>query len=109
MTETHYRTALIVGVGGGLSASVARAFAKAGIKIGLASRRVADLGPLAKEVGGEAFACDAAKRVDVVHLFGAVERAFGAPDVVFYNASYRTRGAFIELDPVEAERTLAVP
>ena len=108
MTETPYRTALIVGVGGGLSASVARAFAKAGIKIALASRRVADLAPLAKEVGGEAFACDAAKRGDVVHLFGAVERAFGAPDVVVYNASYRTRGAFIELDPVEVERTLAV-
>ena len=30
MTDTPYRTALIVGVGGGLSASVARTFAKAG-------------------------------------------------------------------------------
>jgi NAD(P)-dependent dehydrogenase (short-subunit alcohol dehydrogenase family) len=79
MTETPYRTALIVGVGGGLSASVARAFAKAGMKIALASRRVADLAPLAKDVGGEAFACDASKRGDVVHLFGAVEGAGGAP------------------------------
>jgi NAD(P)-dependent dehydrogenase (short-subunit alcohol dehydrogenase family) len=108
MTEMPYRTALIVGVGGGLSASVARAFAKAGMKIALASRRAADLAPLAKEVGGEAFACDATKRGDVVHLFGAVERAFGAPDVVVYNASYRTRGPLIELDPVEVEKTLAV-
>ena len=73
-----------------------------------ASRRVADLAPLAKEVGGEAFACDATKRGDVVHLFGAVERAFGAPDVVVYNASYRTRGPLIELDPLEVEKTLAV-
>jgi NAD(P)-dependent dehydrogenase (short-subunit alcohol dehydrogenase family) len=108
MTEMPYRTALIVGVGGGLSASVARAFAKAGMKIALASRRAADLAPLAKEVGGEAFACDATKRGDVVHLFGAVERAFGAPDAVVYNASYRTRGPLIELDPVEVEKTLAV-
>jgi NAD(P)-dependent dehydrogenase (short-subunit alcohol dehydrogenase family) len=108
MTETPYRTALIVGVGGGLSASVARAFARAGMKIALASRRAADLAGLAKEVGGEAFACDATKRGDVVHLFGAVERAFGAPDVVVYNASYRTRGALIELDPAEVEKTLAV-
>src|ERR1700747_217441 len=108
MTETPYRTALIVGVGGGLSASVARAFARAGMKIALASRRVADLAPLAKEVGGEAFACDATKRGDVVHLFGAVERAFGAPGVVVYNASYRTRGAFTELDPADVEKTLAV-
>jgi len=108
MTETPYRTALIVGVGGGLSASVARAFASAGMKIALASRRAADLAGLAKEVGGEALACDATKRGDVVHLFGAVERAFGAPDVVVYNASYRTRGALIELDPAEVEKTLAV-
>jgi NAD(P)-dependent dehydrogenase (short-subunit alcohol dehydrogenase family) len=108
MTDTPYRTALIVGVGGGLSASVGRTFAKAGMKIALAARRVADLAPLAKEVGGEAFACDATKRGDVVRLFGEVERAFGAPDVVVYNASYRTRGAFIELDPAEVERSLAV-
>ena len=108
MTETPYRTALIVGVGGGLSASVARTFAKAGMKIALAARRAADLAALAKEVGGEAFACDATKRGDVVRLFGEVERAYGAPDVVVYNASYRTRGAFIELDPAEVEKTLAV-
>ncbi len=108
MTETPYRTALIVGVGGGLSASVARTFAKAGMKIALAARRVADLAALAKEVGGKAFACDATKRGDVVRLFGEVERAYGAPDVVVYNASYRTRGAFIELDPAEVEKTLAV-
>ena len=108
MTETLYRTALIVGVGGGLSASVARSFAKAGMKIALAARRAADLAALAKEVGGEAFACDATKRGDVVRLFGEVERAYGAPDVVVYNASYRTRGAFIELDPAEVEKTLAV-
>ena len=108
MTQTPYRTALIVGVGGGLSASIARSFAKAGMKIALAARRAADLAPLAKDVGGEAFACDAAKRGDVVHLFGAVERAFGAPDVVVYNSGYRTRGAFIELDPTEVEKTIAV-
>jgi NAD(P)-dependent dehydrogenase (short-subunit alcohol dehydrogenase family) len=108
MTDTPYRTALIVGVGGGLSASVARTFAKAGMKVALAARRVADLATLAKEVGGEAFACDATKRGDVVRLFGEVERAFGAPDVVVYNASYRTCGPFIDLDPAEVEKSLAV-
>jgi NAD(P)-dependent dehydrogenase (short-subunit alcohol dehydrogenase family) len=108
MPDTPYRTALIVGVGGGVSASVARIFAKAGIKIALASRRVTELAALAREVGGEAFACDVTKRGDVVRLFGEVERAFGAPDVVVYNPSYRTRGPFIELDPAEVEKTLTV-
>jgi NAD(P)-dependent dehydrogenase (short-subunit alcohol dehydrogenase family) len=108
MADSNYRTALIVGVGGGLSASIARLFAGAGIKVALAARRAADLAPLAKEVGGKAFGCDAAKRADVVKLFTDVEAAFGGPDVVVYNAGYRTRGPFIDLDPAEVEKTLIV-
>src|SRR5271154_2064910 len=108
MADLAYRTALIVGVGGGLSASVARTFTKAGMKVALAARRAADLAPLAKEVGGKAFACDATKHADVVKLFADVEAAFGAPDVIVYNASYRTRGPFVELDPAEVEKTLTV-
>ncbi len=108
MADLAYRTALIVGVGGGLSASVARTFTKAGIKVALAARRVAELAPLAKEIGGKAFACDATRHSEVVKLFADVEAAFGAPDVIVYNASYRTRGPFVELDPAEVEKTLTV-
>jgi NAD(P)-dependent dehydrogenase (short-subunit alcohol dehydrogenase family) len=106
MADLSYRTALIVGVGGGLSASIARIFARAGMKVALAARRAAELAPLAKEVGGKAFACDATKRADVAKLFADVEAALGAPDVVVFNAGYRTRGPFIELDPAEVEKTL---
>jgi NAD(P)-dependent dehydrogenase (short-subunit alcohol dehydrogenase family) len=108
MAEVAYRTALIVGVGGGLSASVARTFKKAGMTIALAARRAGELAPLAKEVGGEAFACDATKHAEVAKLFADVESAFGAPDVVVYNASYRTRGPLVELDPVEVEKSIIV-
>ena len=106
MAELNFRTALIVGVGGGLSASIARTFAKAGLKVALAARRAAGLAPLANEVGGQALACDATKRGDVAKLFADVEAAVGAPDVVVFNAGYRTRGPFIELDPAEVEKTL---
>src|ERR1700733_3810094 len=106
MAELAYRTAVIVGVGGGLSASVARTFAKAGIKVALAARRAADLAPLAKEVGGTAFACDATKRADVSKLFADVEAAFGAPDVRVYNASYRPRDPLVEREPIEVEKSL---
>ncbi len=108
MAELAYRRALIVGVGGGLSASVARTFTKAGMKVALAARRANDLAALAKEIGGKAFACDATKPAEVAKLFADVEGAFGAPDVVVYNASYRTRGPFVELDPAEVEKTLIV-
>src|SRR5690242_21890267 len=100
MTELSYRTALVVGVGAGLSASVARTFTKAGMRVALAARRAGELSDLAKEVGGRAFTCDATKRAEVAKLFGEVEAAFGAPDVVVYNASYRTRGPFVDLDQI---------
>jgi NAD(P)-dependent dehydrogenase (short-subunit alcohol dehydrogenase family) len=76
--------------------------------VALAARRANDLAALAKEIGGKAFACDATKQADVAKLFADVEGAFGAPDVVVYNASYRTRGPFVQLDPAEVEKTLNV-
>ncbi len=103
----HYRSALIVGVGDGLSASVARAFAKSGMKIALAARSVDKLGALAKETGAAVHACDAADRGRVDELFAALDAA-GAPDVVVYNASYRARGPFTDLDPAEVEKSLRV-
>jgi len=108
MTGLSYRTALVVGVGAGLSASVARTFTKAGMRVALAARRAGELSDLAKEVAGRAFTCDATKRAEVATLFGEVEAAFGAPDVVLYNASYRTRGPFVELDPAEVEKSISV-
>jgi NAD(P)-dependent dehydrogenase (short-subunit alcohol dehydrogenase family) len=108
MSQAEYRHALIVGVGSGLSASLARLFAKSGMKVTLAARRLENLEVLAKEVGGKAFTCDASKREQVAKLFADVEAASGAPDVVVYNASYRTRGPFVELDPVEVEKSVAV-
>ena len=37
-----------------------------------------------------------------------MDKQLGAPDIVLYNASGRTRGAFAELDPIEVARELAV-
>jgi NAD(P)-dependent dehydrogenase (short-subunit alcohol dehydrogenase family) len=100
--------ALIVGAGSGLSASIARAFAGAGMKIALAARSIDDLGPLAAEVGAKTYACDAAKPDAVKRLFADLDRDGGAPGVVVYNASYRTRGPLIELDPAEVEKSILV-
>lgn len=106
MAET-YRSALIVGAGSGLAASLARAFAKEGISVALAARAVDKLAGLAKETGAKTYACDASQRGDVDKLFAALDNA-GAPDVVVYNASYRTRGPLIDLDPAEVQKSIAV-
>jgi NAD(P)-dependent dehydrogenase (short-subunit alcohol dehydrogenase family) len=104
----EYKNALIVGAGSGLSASLARLFAKSGVKVAIAARRLDNLAALAQEIGGNAFTCDASERQQVTKLFSDVEAAQGSPDVVVYNASYRTRGPFVELDPAEVERSIAV-
>ncbi|HEX3939295.1 MAG TPA: SDR family NAD(P)-dependent oxidoreductase [Xanthobacteraceae bacterium] len=108
MPETSYKTALIAGVGSGLSSSLARVFAKAGLKVALAARRVDNLAPLAQETGAKTYSCDATSRADLANLFADVEAALGSPDVVVYNASYRTRGPFVELDPDEVAKSLNV-
>jgi NAD(P)-dependent dehydrogenase (short-subunit alcohol dehydrogenase family) len=41
-------------------------------------------------------------------LFADLARALGDPHVVVYNASYRARGPFIELDPAEVAKSIAV-
>jgi NAD(P)-dependent dehydrogenase (short-subunit alcohol dehydrogenase family) len=107
MTETNYRKALIVGAGSGLSAALARAFAKDGLAIALAARTPDKLRALADETGAQVFACDASRRADVERLFADLD-AQGPPDVVAYNASYRVRGPFVELDPDEVEKSLRV-
>lgn len=103
-----YKTALIVGAGSGLSASLARLLSKAGLKLALAARSADDLAGLARDTGAEVFTCDASKEDQVAKLFTDVEAALGAPDVAIYNASFRTRGPFVDLVPAEVEKAIAV-
>ena len=108
MTEIPYRTALIVGVGPGISASLARRFATAGLKVGLASRDVGKLAALAAETKAETFAVDASDPAAVASLFEAVDDRLGEPDVVVYNASGRTRARIVELEPEQVRRAMEV-
>ena len=102
-----YTSALIVGAGAGLSASLARTFAEAGLAVALAARATDKLTALTQEIGAKVHQCDASDRAQVDKLFAALDAA-GAPDVVVYNASYRTRGPFTELDPVEVAKAIHV-
>jgi NAD(P)-dependent dehydrogenase (short-subunit alcohol dehydrogenase family) len=108
MDIPSYTTALIVGAGEGLSASLARRFAKEKIKVALAARKIEKLGALCNETGARAFACDATNAEEVERLFGLVEREIASPDIVVYNASARARGAFFDLVPAEVAQSIAV-
>jgi NAD(P)-dependent dehydrogenase (short-subunit alcohol dehydrogenase family) len=96
--------ALIVGAGPGLSASFARKLVVAGYEVALAARRTAKLDGLAKETGAVVHECDASDPQAVARLFEQVP----SPEIVLFNASYRVRGPFVDLDPAEVQRTLTI-
>jgi len=108
MTTIPYRTALIVGAGPGISASVARGLAAAGLKVGLAARNVDKLASLAAETGAERFAVDATEPAAVARLFEEADARIGAPDVVLYNASARAHGPIAELDPEAVRKAVEI-
>jgi NAD(P)-dependent dehydrogenase (short-subunit alcohol dehydrogenase family) len=108
MDIPKYKIALIVGAGSGLSASLARLFAKQNIRVALAARQIEKLGALCHETGARAFACNATDANEVERLFGLVEREIGSPDAVVYNASARARGAFTDLVPAEVAQAISV-
>jgi NAD(P)-dependent dehydrogenase (short-subunit alcohol dehydrogenase family) len=108
MDSPRYETALIVGAGEGLSASLARLFAHEGMRVALAARQTQKLAALCSEVGACAFACNAAEPDHVTRLFEEVESQIGTPDAVIYNASARSRGPLVDLVPTDVERSLAV-
>jgi len=101
-------TALIVGVGSGLSASLARLLARDKVRVALAARSVDKLSSLAQETAALTLGCDATDPGQVDAAFDAVEKKWGVPDLVIYNASYRTRGPIAELDPREVEKSLSI-
>jgi len=74
------------------------------MRVTLAARNTDKLAALVKETGAVAIGCDASVSAEVDAMFGKV----GSPDLVVYNAGYRTRGPVASLDPKEVERTLAI-
>ena len=108
--QLPYKTALIVGAGPGMGASLARAFIVDGaMKVVLAARSLERLQPLANSLGAAAMPCDATDAASVAMLFEQSAALLGGdPDVVVYNASKRVRGAFVDVDAGEVAQAIAI-
>lgn len=96
MTENSPGTCIIVGVGPGLGAALARRFAKGGHGVAVAARNCEKLADLVTEIEGaggtaKAYACNTTSETDVMALFKAAEADLGVMDVSIYNASGRVR------------------
>src|ERR1700737_60546 len=109
MTDIPYRTALIIGAGSGITASVARGLASAGLKVGLAARNVEKLETLATETGAQMFTVDASDPAAVARLFDDADTQLGEPDVVVYNAATApVHGPIAELDPEAVRKAMEI-
>lgn len=108
MSNIPYKTALIVGAGPGISASLTRQLTAEGVTVALAARNIDKLAEIAEETGAATFAADAAAPASVEQLFAEVEARLGPPDVLVYNASGRLGGGLTELDPEGVRRAIEV-
>jgi NAD(P)-dependent dehydrogenase (short-subunit alcohol dehydrogenase family) len=103
-----YRSALIVGTGPGISASLARSLAGAGVQVALAARNIQKLDALVQDTGAQAFAADASDPESVARLFDLVSERIGGPEIVIYNAGARAHGALADLDPDAVQKAIAI-
>ena len=98
---------LIVGVGPGLSSSIARLCASRKMKVILAARDIEKLENLKKEIDAITISCDASDIKSVQNLFKEVDK-IGAPNLVIYNPSMRVKGSITEIDAIQVQKAINV-
>src|SRR5262249_30876515 len=94
------KVCVVIGIGPGNGAALARRFASDGYAVALLSRSSEMPKKLATElVDSRAFQCDVGDAASVATAFAAVRKELGEVDVVVFNAG---SGAFGTLDDVDA-------
>ena len=104
MIDLRGKVALVTGASGGIGASVARALAGQGVRLGLASRSGGDLG-IADAV---ARPCDVRDPAAVDGLVAATVERFGGLDIVVANAGVGAYGPFLDLPAEDLEEMIDV-
>jgi NAD(P)-dependent dehydrogenase (short-subunit alcohol dehydrogenase family) len=97
-------SAVIIGAGSGLSASLARKLAARGHDLVLAARDTGKLSDLLAETGGRAVSMDGSDPASMEKLFDGLSDC----RVAIYNPSARVRGSITELDPDAVRHAMEV-
>ena len=100
-------SALIVGVGDGLSASLARLFRSEGMRVTLAARNTEKLTALAEHTEAATVACDAADPASVEAMFAEVTPP-SARRTLWCSTRARVRGPVTEIDQAGVRNALLV-
>ena len=101
------KVVLIVGVGPGLSSSIARLCASRKMKVILAARDIKKLENLKKEIDAITISCDASDIESVQNLFKEIDK-IGVPNLVIYNPSMRVKGSITEIDAIQVQKAINV-
>ena len=102
------KSVLIVGVGSGLSASLARLCSKKNMTVVLATRNINKLKELKEETKATTYQCDSTNIESVSNLFLELDNTIGTPNLVIYNAAARVRGEITELNPIQTQEAINV-
>ena len=103
----HKPVAVVVGVGPGTGAALARRFAK-GYRVALMARSADYVKSLANEIraqGGDALEApaDAANFSEVAGAFAAIREKFTDPEILLYNAGSGTWGTIVDITAEQYE------
>lgn len=107
-------TVLVTGASQGIGAAIATVFAKEipGVRLALVARNEANLRTMAKSCAqlgaeAEAFGCDVSDETAVAAMAAAVEKRFGAVDVLINNAGQFTSAPFLSTTVADFDRMIA--
>jgi 3-oxoacyl-[acyl-carrier protein] reductase len=85
-SELEGQIALVTGGGRGIGADVARALAKAGMRVAVSARTREEVDAVAREIDGLAIVADVSDRAAVESMVERVEDELGPVDLLFANA-----------------------
>ena len=100
-------TAIVFGVGPGLGWALAKRFINENMQVAAVARDEVKLKSLVKAEGSrgvQPYAADVSSSEDVLRVFDNVDRIFGEPDLVVFNAGAFQKANVLDIDPVDFER-----